>query len=434
MTKDSPTKRGVSLRSAIAVVVANMVGTGVFTSLGFQLVGLDSGFSILALWAVGGLCAFCGALAYGELAASLPRSGGEYHFLSQAFHPALGFVAGWLSATVGFAAPVALAAMALDDYAHALIPGVPKLVVSVLAVSLVTWVHGRGVHVGARFQDLATLVKVLLILVFLIAGFCLGDPQPISFLPSPGDWQRITSPEFATSLVYVMYAYAGWNAATYIVDEVEDPTRNVPKAIGLGTLAVAILYIALNAVFLMAAPMSQLKGKVDVGHVAADGIFGVTGGGIMSGLICLGLVSSISAMTWVGPRVTMVLGQDVRLLRWFSVTNASAVPGRALWTQWVVVLLLLATSSFQWVLGFVQFSIQLCSFLTVIGLFWMRWRRPELPRPVRAWGYPWTPLIFLAVSLWMMVYQCLRTPWESVAGLATASAGLVLWWLSRLRP
>jgi APA family basic amino acid/polyamine antiporter len=229
-----------------------------------------------------------------------------------------------------------------------------------------------------------------------------------------------------------MYAYAGWNAATYIVEEVAEPTRNVPRAIGWGTLLVALLYMALNAVFLMAAPMAQLKGKVDVGHVAADGIFGHTGGAIMSGLICLGLVSSISAMTWVGPRVTMVLGQDVRLLGWFARCNAHAVPGRALWTQFLVVVALLLTSSFEKVLGFVQFSIQLCSFLTVVGLFWLRRKRPDLPRPVRAWGHPWTALIFLAVSAWMMAFQCLRTPWESVAGLLTACAGLLLWWLSGL--
>lgn len=422
---------GISLRSAIAVVVANMVGTGVFTSLGFQVGDLNSGFSILVLWAVGGVCAFCGALAYGELAACLPRSGGEYNFLAQTFHPSVGFVAGWLSSTVGFAAPVALAAMALSEYFAAMLPILPKLVVSSLCVIAVTWVHSRGVHVGARFQNLATVVKVGLILVFLVAGVFMGEHQSLSFLPVEGDWARITSPQFATSLVFVMYAYAGWNAATYIVDEVHRPTRNVPLAIGIGTLAVAALYMALNAVFLLAAPLAELKGQVDVGHVAADHIFGSTGGRIMSALICLGLISSISAMTWVGPRVTMVLGQDVRMLRWFSACNVHGVPSRALWTQMAVVLLLLYTSSFKPVLGYVQFSIQFCSFLTVIGLFWLRWKKPQLARPVRCWGYPVTPLIFLAVSLWMMVFQVLETPKESFAGFLTALAGLLLWFLSR---
>jgi APA family basic amino acid/polyamine antiporter len=422
--------KGISLLTATAIVIANMVGTGIFTSLGYQVTDLPSGFTLMALWALGGVCAFCGALAYGELAATMPKSGGEYQFLSRTFHPCVGFVAGWLSATVGFAAPIALAAMALGKYFSGISSVISPLTLSLMVVTLVTCVHFGGIQIGARFQNVATWLKVLLILVFIIAGFCVGPGQPVNFLPSASDVKLITSPAFAISLVFVMYAYAGWNAATYIVGEIRDPQRNVPLAIGIGTFVVSLLYIALNAVFLHVAPISALAGQVDVAHVAADYIFGPTGGRIMSGLICLGLVSSISAMTWVGPRVTQALGQDLRLLAPLAASTKSGVPWAALLAQLLIVVLLLLTATFEKVLSYVQFSIQFCSFLTVVGLMRLRRTHPELPRPVRCWGYPFTPIVFLAISLWMMVWQLLNQTRESLAGLVTILVGVLIYWLS----
>lgn len=227
-----------------------MVGTGIIFSLGYQVSDLPSGFSIDPVWAVGGR-AFCGALAYGELASAMPKSGGEYQFLSRAFHPCVGFIAGWLSATVGFAAPIALAAMALGKYLSGVTNLISPVTASRTVVIAVTLIHSSGIHVGARFQNIATWMKVLLILVFISAGLLVTDAQPVSFLPVAGDLKLITSPPFAISLVFVMYSYAGWNAATYIVSEIRDPQRNVPLAIGIGTFFVSLLYIALNAVFLM---------------------------------------------------------------------------------------------------------------------------------------------------------------------------------------
>lgn len=422
--------RGVSLITATAIVIANMVGTGIFTSLGYQVTDLPTGFSIVMLWAIGGLCAFCGALAYGELAAALPRSGGEYQFLSRAFHPCVGFIAGWLSCTVGFAAPIALAAMALGKYLSGVTSIVSPLTASLVVVTVVTIIHSSGIHVGARFQNLATWLKVVLILVFIGAGMCVANPQPVSFLPAAGDTALITSPPFAISLVFVMYSYAGWNAATYIVGEIRNPQRNVPLAIGIGTFFVSLLYIALNAVFLHVAPMKELAGQVDVAHVAANYIFGTQGGRIMSGLICLGLVSSISAMTWVGPRVTMTLGQDVRILSPFAAVTAGGVPWVALLAQLAIVITLILTATFEKVLNYVQFSIQLCSCLTVVGLIVLRRTEPDLPRPVRCWGYPVTPIIFICISTWIMTYQMLQQPRESLAGLATILIGALLYLIS----
>ena len=407
-----------------------MVGTGIFTSLGYQVTDLPSGFSIVVLWAVGGLCAFCGALAYGELASALPKSGGEYQFLSRAFHPCVGFIAGWLSATVGFAAPIALAAMALGKYLSGVTSLISPVTASLAVVIAVTLIHSSGIYVGARFQNVATWLKVLLILVFIGAGLLVTDAQPVSFLPVTGDLKLITSPPFAISLIFVMYSYAGWNAATYIVGEIREPQRNVPLAIGIGTFFVSLLYITLNAVFLHVAPMKELAGQVDVAHVAANYIFGNEGGRIMSGLICLGLVSSISAMTWVGPRVTMALGQDVRILAPFAAVTSGGVPLAALLAQLAIVIVLILTATFEKVLSYVQFSIQLCSCLTVIGLIVLRRTEPDLPRPVRCWGYPFTPLIFITISGWMMTYQLLQQPRESLAGLGTILIGALLYWIS----
>lgn len=426
--------QGISLITATAVVVANMIGTGVFTSLGFQVGPLPSGFVIMMLWVVGGVCAFCGAVCYGELAAAMPRSGGEYHYLTQIFSPAAGFLAGWLSATVGFAAPIALAAMAFGKYFSGALPWANAEALSHGIVIAMLLVHLIGVNVGAKFQNVATWMKVLLIVVFIAAGLLMPNPQSVSFLPVAGDGERLMSPAFAVSLVFVMYAYTGWNAVTYIVGEVKNPARNLPLAVAIGTLIVSVLYVGLNGVFLRAAPMSELAGKVDVGHTAADFIFGGQGGRIMALLISGGLISAISAMTWVGPRVMMAMGEDVKLLAPLGRKSAAGVPWVAMVVQTVIVLALLHSGKFEKVLTYVQFSLTLCSFLTVLGVMVLRRTRPDLPRPYRAWGYPVTPLLFMGVSLWMMWHILRSNPVESLAGLGTILLGLIIFLISPRTP
>ncbi|MDD5351209.1 MAG: amino acid permease [Chthoniobacteraceae bacterium] len=416
--------------TATAIVVANMVGTGVFTSLGFQVGGLPSGFALLLLWTLGGVCAFCGALAYAELAAALPRSGGEYHFLSAIFHPSVGFVAGWASATAGFAAPVALAAMAFGSYFQGVVAGVPALALSLALVGAVSAVHLCGARAGSVFQNFFTWGKVLLILVFIGAGWVLCPAQPLAFSPQPGDWGRIASAPFAISLIYVMYAYSGWNASAYITREVGAPGRNVPRSLLAGTLIVMALYLGLNFIFLRTTPLSALEGQVQIGSISGARIFGAGGGRWMSGLICLALVSSVSSMTWIGPRVTMAMGEDLALLRFLGRKTRRGVPAMAILFQLAIVVLLLCTASFQMALVYVQFTLLLCSFLTVLGMMILRRTRPDLPRPYRAWGYPFTPLLFLGVTLWMMGYVARTQPWESLAGLATLALGLVLYFVS----
>jgi len=421
----------VSTLTASAIVVADMVGIGVFTSLGFQVLDITSGFSLILLWVVGGVVALCGAVCYAELAAMFPRSSGEYNFLRRTYHPVAGFLAGWLSATVGFAAPIALAAMAFGEYFKAVVPGAPPLALGIAVTWLIAFVHLSGIRFGSAFQIAWTVLKLALIAALIVAGFALGTPQPLSFAPSLVDLSHIASAPFAIALVFVMYSYSGWNAATYIIDEIRDPQRSLPRALFAGTLIVLALYVGLNAAFLYSTPIAAMAGQIDVAVIAGSHILGEGGGRVVGLLICLGLVSSISAMTWIGPRVTMVMGEDYSVLRLFARRSRRNVPAAAIVLQLVVSTVLLFTRSFEAVLDLIQFSLSFCAFLTVAGVIKLRITRPDLPRPYRAWGYPVTPLVFLAITAFMMYYLVTNRPVQSFAGFLVMLAGLVLYGLSR---
>ena len=412
-----------------------MVGTGIFTSLGFQVRDLPSGFAIVVLWGVGGICAMCGALSYAELGAALPRSGGEYHFLREIYHPSIGFLAGWVSATVGFAAPVAIAAMPFGTYVAEIFPGTNPLFLAVAVVWITTLVLLSDLRLGSAFQVGSTLLKVVLILVMIVGGFCVPGRPEVSFLPGPADGRLIVSAPFAISLYWVMYAYSGWNASTYITSEIRNPSRNILLSVSFGTLVVALLYIAVNAAFFRTTPIPEMEGKQQVALIAGTHIFGPVGGRVMAAFICLGLVSTVSAMMWIGPRVTATMGEDLGVLVWLARRNARGIPAHAILAQFAVVNVLLLTATFQKVVNYVQFSLTLCSALTVMGVFVLRWRRPDLPRPYRVWGYPITPIIFLAISGWMMWHlladASTRNP--SLLGLATALFGLIIYFLSPKR-
>ena len=419
--------------TGIAIVVANMVGTGVFTSLGFQVLDMQSGFALLMLWVVGGLIALCGALSYGELAAAMPRSGGEYHYLSQIYHPAVGFLSGWTSATVGFAAPTALAAMALGRYAQSVWPGVSAVGLSVGVVLALTAVHATSSRAGSRLQVIITAAKVLLIVGFVGAGLLRAVPQPLTFAPNAAGWRQLLSPAFAVALIYVSYAYSGWNAAAYLTGEVKQPQRSLPPILLVGTALVLLLYVGLNFVFLYSTPLSRLAGQVEVGFVAATQLFGAAGGRLMGGLIAALLVSTVSAMIFAGPRIVQVMGEDLPALRGLARTSAAGIPVRATLLQTGLTLLFILTSTFDKVLVYAGFVLSLFTFLTVLGLFVLRWRRPDLPRPYRAWGYPVTPLLFLLLSGWTLVFILRDKPVESLYGLVTLVVGLGFYFLSRAK-
>src|ERR1700723_909014 len=291
----------VSVMVATAIVVADMVGVGVFPSLGFQVKDIPSGFSILLLWTVGGLVALCGVFSYSELGAMFPRSSGEYNFLSRAYHPAFGFVAGFVSATVGFAAPVALAAMALEQYGRSIFADAPPLLLAVGTVWAVSLIQLTGVKHSSTFQLISTILKVVLITAFLIAGFVVGTPQAVSFTPQASDLGYVASAPFAIGLVFVMYSFSGWNAATYIIGELRDASQDLPRALFSGTLIVLVLYVALNAVFLHTAPIDKLAGQLDVARIAGTYMFGEIGGRLRRGAICLTILATTRARSMVRP-------------------------------------------------------------------------------------------------------------------------------------
>jgi APA family basic amino acid/polyamine antiporter len=421
----------VSVAVATAIVVADMVGVGVFTSLGFQVRDIPSGFVILALWTMGGVVALCGVFSYSELGAMFPRSSGEYNFLGRAYHPAFGFVAGFVSATVGFAAPVALAAIALGEYGRSIFPNAPPMALAVGAVWLVALVQLSGIRHSSTFQLISTILKVVLITAFLIAGFAIGTPQAVTFTPQVSDIAYIASAPFATGLVFVMYSFSGWNAATYIAGEMRDAGRNLPRALLTGTLIVLALYVALNAVFLHSAPIDKLSGQLDVARIAGAYAFGETGGRIVGAMISIGLVSSISAMMWIGPRVMMTMGEDIPVLRVFARRSTQGAPAYAILFQLTVATVMLFTRSFEAVLDFIQFALLFCSFFTVFGVIKLRITRPDLPRPYRAWGYPVTPVIFLLVTLFMMYYLAVDRPLQSFFGALIMVSGLLIYMVFR---
>ena len=426
-------KRTVGFVTACSIVIANIIGTGIFTSLGLQLNDIQSGFALLMLWVVGGIAALCGALCYGELAAALPRSGGEYHFLSKIYHPALGFMAGFVSATVGFAAPIALAAMAFGQYFNGVFSVGSPVVLSFVVVWIVTVFHLGNLQVGSAFQNVSTLVKLLLICALIGAGFFVPSRQPISFLPAPGDDASILSGAFAVALVYVMYSYSGWNASAYISSEIKRPEKNVPRSLVAGTGVVIVIYVLLNGVFLATTSAEELKGQLEVALIAGKHIFGESGGRFAGGVICLGLVAAISSMTWIGPRVTMSMGEDHWLLRLLGRKNENGIPTNAILVQLLIVNLLLLTQSFQDVVRYTQFSLLLCSLLAVLGVIVLRFTRPEIARPYRVWLYPIPPVVFSIITIWMMFYLLRSHTAESLAGLATALLGLLLYFCARKR-
>ena len=418
--------------TASAVIIANMIGTGVFTSLGYQLLDIQSGFVLLMLWVVGGVTALCGALTYAELGAALPRSGGEYNFLTRIYHPGVGFVSGWVSATIGFAAPVALAAITFGSY---LSSAIPSLSPSWLAAGLIIVV--TAAHVGTRrrssnFQSVFTALKVSLIVGFcLLCWFMVESPQPIQFLPSAGDGPILLGSAFAVSLIYVNYAYTGWNSVTYLISEVDHAQKNLPRILVTSTATVMLLYVALNFTFLLVAPIDALIGKVEVGYIAAQHVLGERGASAISFVLSLLLISTVSAMTIAGPRVLQVIGEDFALFRKLSQRNEDGIPSLAIIVQSSIALLFVLTSSFESILVFSGFTLGLNTLFAVLGLFVLRWRQPDLPRPYRTWLYPVPPLIYTALMTWTLLYTVQSRPAEALMALGIVVGGAVFYAFAR---
>lgn len=426
-------KRQVDLWSATSMVIANMVGTGVFTSLGYQLFDIQQGFSILMIWLTGGLIALAGAFCYAELANRLPKDGGEFYFLSEIFHPALGYMAGFVSITVGFAAPVAGAAIALGAYINGISSSLPSIWIAMLVILSISFIHAYSIRLGLLFQRISTLFKLVLIVFFIVSGFWLGNKTNINFDLSQkalneiwdGGW---LSPAFAVSLIWVSFAYSGWNATAYIAGSVKEPQKNLTRSIIIGTLLVTVLYTLLNSVFLTSTPLETLVGKKEVGLIAANYLWGDFLGLFMGAIISLLLVSTISSMIFTGPRVIAGMFIAIPKLNVISKESKKGIPNNAIITQAIISIIMLWTMDFESLIYYVAFTLSLFTLITVIGMLKLRFTHGK-PEGYSAWGYPFTPILFIVTTASVCIFFIGEKPIESILGVSTALIGLIFWFL-----
>jgi basic amino acid/polyamine antiporter, APA family len=439
-----PSSRRFGLTVAIAIVVANMIGTGVFTSAGFQAASLHDAGTMILTWVVGGVLALCGAAAYAELGTMMPKAGGEYVYLREAYHPVFGFMSGWVSLTAGFSAPIAAAALAfaryLGTFDSSLSSTIVQKSIAIALIIAVTALHLFDSVVGGRVQAVLTAAKVALILVFIIAGFALGTGDWSHFDVSHGGMSsNVPTMAFAVSLMYVSFAYSGWNAAAYIAGEIEKPERNLPRALILGTLAVMVLYVLINVVFIYALSPSALgnfdnHGPIlEVGDVAGRALFGNRAGHALTTLIALALVSAVSAMVMAGPRVYAAMAEDRALPKAFAIRSRRGVPMVAVGMQAVLGIGFVMVGSPEELIRYVGFWLAIFAALTVASLFVMRRRGKQ--SGYRTLGYPVTPILFIALSMWIAWAQLKNAwndhPYELLLSAMTLVGGAAIYLLMR---
>ena len=416
-------KKKISIYTAAAIVVANMIGTGVFTSVGFQLSSVQNTWSILLLWVIGGLLALFGAFAYAELGTHFKESGGDYIYLSRVFHPVLGYLSAWAGLTVGFSAPVALAAMAFTKY---LAPfGLQNnLWLAIGIIVLIGLMHSFTIRHSSRFQNITTVVKVVFILLLIALGFFVTNNQPNAIVLD-NSWQNeLIKPGFAVSMVYVAFAYTGWNAAAYVVDEIDNPKINLPKALIGSTLFVSLVYVLFQTVLLKNATAAQLNGKEEVTFIAFNNLLGTTGGKWVSVFIAIQLVATISSYLWVGPRVTCAMASENKLWAPLAKRNLHGIPVAALWVHVIIAIILTLTGSFEKILVYAGFVLQLMASLTVAtSLFIPNKKTGTFRSPLK----PLLQILFLIFNTWVLIFTLVERPVESFIGIGILLLGLVIY-------
>jgi basic amino acid/polyamine antiporter, APA family len=434
----------LSTLGAASLVIGSMLGTGAFTTSGFLLSELGGREAVLLCWVVGGALALSGAVVYAELGAMLPRVGGEYVYLSRAFHPIVGFLSGWIALLVGFSAPIAAGATAFGRYLQAAWPGAPSGVGPVVLVVLVTALHARDVVWASRMQTLVTGLNLLAMLSIIALGVvAIGAVAPyapsgsLPSLPSPAlPSAALPSPSwgaFAVGLVLVSYSYFGWNAAAYVTAELRDPQRSLPRALLLGCGLVTALYVAFNAILLMAVRPEVLAGKVEVAHLGARALFGETAARVLSGLICLMLAASVSALAMTGPRVYLAMAEDGMFFSALARRNRHGAPTAGALLQGLLALALTLTATFEALLTYVGFTLSLSAAATVLAAVVLRRREGATPRPYRAPAWPLPAVVYFALSSWMAAYAVARRPVEALAGGLTIGGGVIFYLLWRRR-
>jgi APA family basic amino acid/polyamine antiporter len=447
--KDTPDnnelKRQIGFFSAAILVIANMVGTGIFTTSGFIIEELGNPNTMLFCWLVGGIFALCGALCYGELGALFPRAGGEYVFLRESFGKWVGFLSGWISLIVGFSAPIAAASVAFSTYffqTFSLSPGplitLPFLGINIVTISPLTMLatcliivfslfHHRGLLLGSRVQNGLTLFKVILIMLFIVAGFWLGKGSVSNF--SKGlDMSSVFQDKFAISLIFISFAYSGWNAATYLGGEIKNPSKNTPLALISGTFVVMCMYLLLNVVYIYALPAQKMSGVLEVGAKSATSLFGKVASTYVSGAIAVCILSVMSAMIMAGPRVYYAMSKDGVLFEVFrKVHKVYQTPAYSIFLQAAVAIVMVVTLSFDTLLLYIGFTLSLFATLTVAGMIVLRIKKPTLVRTYKTFGYPVTPLLFILGNLWIVYFSIKSKPITSLFGLGTIGAGMLVY-------
>jgi APA family basic amino acid/polyamine antiporter len=417
--------RRLTTFSAATLVVANMVGAGVFTTSGFALQDHERSVVLLA-WLVGGVLATCGCLSYGALGRRYPHSGGEYELLRRTIHPLAGFLAGWVSLLAGFTAPIAFAAAAFGRYLGPVLGVDPGPWLGTFAILVAGGLHFGGARIGSRSQDAVVVLKVVLIVGFLVFGGAqlFGSPAAdvvVADAPArPFDFGA-----FAVTCVWVSFAYSGWNAASYVAGEIDDAERALPRALLLGTLVTAALYLGLNAVFVYAAPVEALAGKAEVGLVAADALGGEWLERAVAAVVALALFTSIAAMTMAGPRVYSRMAADGFLPRALA---GGADHRPAILLQIGLALVALWTQSLDSLMTYIGWTLSVSSAMTVVGLIRVRLRDGAESVPVPGW--PWVPAVYVLVTFAIAGFSFQGRPTEASAGLATLCIGSLAYLLA----
>ena len=430
---------------ATNMVIANMIGTGIFTSIGFQVmnppIGIPDPFAIMFIWFIGGVFALCGATAYAEVATTFKESGGEYTFLSKIYHPIVGFASGWVSIIVGFSAAIAALALASGDYLMPImnellgsnLPEFTPKIVAIILIGLVTFIQLGGVVTGGLFQNIITTIKLLFILVVIITPFFfLADSgkSNVSFSPTSSSWSTIFSLPFAGSLVYVMFAYSGWNSSSYIAGNMENPKKNLPFSLVTGTAIVTLIYLALTGVFMYVCTFDEMRGKVAIGNIVISKVFNEQAALIFAGLFAVALVSGINAMFIAGPRVAQRMGEDYRIFSFLKGQNEKGAPVNAILLQTLISISIVLLFDFRMILQYIELTLSIFCLLTVVGVFVIRARKLGDESSIKTWGYPFTPLLFIAVTLWMILYFVQMEPMRLVWTGVTILSAVVIYFLS----
>jgi len=420
-------KQKIGWKTAAALVISSMIGTGVFTSLGFQLADVQNTYSIVLIWVLGGVFALIGAFTYAELGTHFDESGGDYIFLSKLIHPLVGYVYAWISLTVGFTAPIAISVMAMKSYLSPINPLLFNDWFGVAVILLLAGMHSFSIGQSGKFHNISTGIKIGFILILIILGFS-HVPVQENAVDLSRSWQEeILLPGFAVALLYVTYAYTGWNAAAYIVDEIKDVRRNLPKALIVGTAFVTILFVLMQVIFLKHASVDQLSGKVEVAFIAFKNLLGTEKGNWVSYFIAIQLIATISGYQWIGSRITYAMSKDHSLWRKLAVKNKNGIPVRALWFQAIIAILLTLTGTFEQVLLYASFVLQLMGTLTVASIFWLKGRKDAYRSPFK----PVLQIAFILFSLWILGYMLFERPLESGVGLVFVLMGVATYFMSR---